>query len=239
MDCDRPGTRHALHAAQKRYPRHELTAQDRIARMITGELKSKIDRVWDAFWSGGISNPLEVIEQITYLLFLRRLDELELVEESRATILGEPKPFHRFGAHQQHLRWSAFKNTAPAEMFTTIRDEAFPFLQQLGQTTGTADESTYSQHMKDARFTIPTPALLDRVVGLLSEIPMERRDTNGDLYEYLLSKLASAGVNGQFRTPRHIIELMVAMADPNPNDVICETFRSQWIQIGGSHALAA
>ncbi|WP_445166996.1 type I restriction-modification system subunit M [Mycolicibacterium sp. Dal123E01] len=184
--------------------------------MITGELKSKVDRVWDAFWSGGISNPLEVIEQITYLLFVRRLDDLETLAENRARRTGELEG-PRFGPDQQGLRWSQFKNDAPAVMYATVGDKVFPFLRVLG-----GDGSTYGEHMKDARFTIPTPQLLSRVVDLLDEIPMADRDTNGDLYEYMLSKIASAGQNGQFRTPRHIIELMVDMTAPSPTDEICD-----------------
>lgn len=183
--------------------------------MITGELKSKVDRVWDAFWSGGISNPLEVIEQITYLLFIRRLDDLETLEERKAR-LGAAGEL-RFGSDQQELRWSRFKNEEPAVMFATVGEKVFPFLRTLG-----GDGSTYGEHMKDARFTIPTPQLLSRVVDLLDDIPMNDRDTNGDLYEYLLSKIASAGVNGQFRTPRHIIKLMVDMMAPKPKDEICD-----------------
>jgi type I restriction enzyme M protein len=184
--------------------------------VITGELKSKIDRVWDAFWSGGISNPLEVIEQITYLLFIRRLDEITTLAEKKARVTGNAEGVI-FGPDQQQLRWSRLKDTAPEVMHQTVSDEVFPFLRTLG-----GDGSTYAAHMRDARFTIPTPALLSRVVDLLDDIPMADRDTNGDLYEYLLSKIASAGVNGQFRTPRHIIALMVAMMAPGPADEICD-----------------
>jgi type I restriction enzyme M protein len=185
--------------------------------MITGELKSKIDRVWDAFWSGGISNPLEVIEQITYLLFLRRLDDLHTLKVKQARYTGEGMIDPIFGPGQANLRWSLFKDLDGEVMYRVIADEAFPFLRDLG-----GDWSTYSGHMKDARFTIPTPALLSRVVDMLSEIDLTDRDTNGDLYEYLLSKIASAGVNGQFRTPRHIIQLMVDMTAPTPTDEICD-----------------
>ncbi len=195
--------------------------------MITGEIKSKIDRIWDAFWAGGIANPLEVIEQITYLLFLRRLDDLHTLEENKAATLrrqmerrifpegadrigGEPRPY-------DDLRWSRFKNFAPAEMYAVVGEHAFPFLRTLG-----GDGSTYAHHMRDARFTIPTPALLARVVDLLDDVPMEDRDTKGDLYEYMLGKIASAGQNGQFRTPRHIIRLMVEMVAPTPADLICD-----------------
>ncbi|RKT78667.1 type I restriction enzyme M protein [Terracoccus luteus] len=189
--------------------------------MITGELKGKIDRVWDAFWSGGISNPLEVIEQITYLLFVRRLDDLQTRKEAQARFSGSIQdPVYLPG--QSHLRWSHFKNQDAEVMFQTVGQQVFPWLQQLGKQVNGGDHSTYSDHMKDARFTIPTPALLSKVVDMLDDVPMEKRDTNGDLYEYLLSKIASSGTNGQFRTPRHIIELMVAMTAPQPTDEICD-----------------
>ena len=187
--------------------------------MITGELKSKIDAVWNRFWSGGISNPLEVIEQITYLLFMRRLDDLQTTAEKKAQFTGTgviENPV--FLPDQQHLRWSRFKTLDDAqEMYDVVSGEVFPFLRTLG-----GDDSTYSHHMANARFTIPTPQLLDRVVKLVDEIPLTDRDTNGDLYEYLLSKLSSAGQNGQFRTPRHIIQLMVEMTAPTPDDRICD-----------------
>jgi len=189
--------------------------------VITGELKSKIDRVWDSFWSGGISNPLEVIEQITYLLFLRRLDDLQTIAEKKARLAGGPIRDSKFLPGQQHLRWSRFKNTDADVMFKTVATEVFPFVQKYGDQVG-GDGSTYSDHMRDARFTIPTPALLSKVVDMLDELPLDNRDTSGDLYEYLLSKIASAGVNGQFRTPRHIIALMVAMTAPQPTDEICD-----------------
>ena len=184
--------------------------------MITGELKNKIDRVWDAFWSGGISNPIEVIEQITYLLFIRRLDDLNILAEKKARVTGTKEGI-LFGPDQQNLRWKNLKDDEPGGMFATIGQQVFPFVRALR-----GDGSTYSEHMKDARFTIPNPALLSRVVDMIDDIPMTDRDTNGDLYEYLLSKIASAGVNGQFRTPRHIIATMVAMMDPQPADEICD-----------------
>ena len=192
--------------------------------MITGEIKAKVDQVWNAFWSGGISNPLEVIEQITYLLFLRRLDELQTLEENKATRLKRPIENAIFpvgddarGRPFRDLRWSHFQNFSPSEMYEVLNDHVFPFLRTLG-----GDESTYAHHMKDARFTIPTPALLTKVVDLIGELPMDDRDTQGDLYEYMLSKIATAGQNGQFRTPRHIISLMVEMTAPQPTDVICD-----------------
>ncbi|TAK35889.1 MAG: SAM-dependent DNA methyltransferase [Chloroflexota bacterium] len=192
--------------------------------MITGEIKSQIDRIWDAFWSGGISNPLEVMEQITYLLFVRRLDDLHALEENRSARLRKPMERRVFpegtdarGRPYDDLRWSRFKHLAPAEMYTVVSEHVFPFLRTLG-----GDDSTYAHHMKDARLTIPTPALLAKVVDLLDGVPMEDRDTKGDIYEYMLGKIASAGQNGQFRTPRHIIRLMVEMTAPRPNDLICD-----------------
>jgi len=184
--------------------------------VITGELKSKVDRVWDAFWSGGISNPIEVIEQLTYLLFIRRLDDLTTLAEKKARVGGAGEGI-LFGPDQQDLRWKNLKGCEPGVMFDIVGQKVFPLLRGLG-----GDGTTYSEHMKDARFTIPNPALLSRVVDMIDDIPMADRDTNGDLYEYLLSKIASAGVNGQFRTPRHIIATMVAMMDPQPADEICD-----------------
>jgi type I restriction enzyme M protein len=192
--------------------------------MLTGELRNQIDRIWDAFWSGGISNPLEVMEQITYLLFIRRLDELHTLALNRAARTNEPVQGAIFpkgkdskGRPYDDLRWSKFKNSAPAEMFVVVGEHLFPFLRTLG-----GDGSTYAHHMKDARFTIPTPALLARVVDMLDGVPMESRDTKGDIYEYMLGKIASAGQNGQFRTPRHVIRLMVDLTKPGPKDVICD-----------------
>jgi type I restriction enzyme M protein len=192
--------------------------------MLTGELRSQIDSIWNSFWSGGISNPLEVMEQITYLLFLRRLDDLHTLEENKSVHLKKPMERRIFpegadskGRDYNDLRWSRFKHFAPAEMFDVLNDHVFPFLRNMG-----GDGSTYAHHMKDARFTIPTPALLAKVVDMLDHVPMEDRDTKGDLYEYMLSKIASAGQNGQFRTPRHIIQLMVELTAPNAKDVICD-----------------
>lgn len=192
--------------------------------MLTGEIRSQIDSIWNAFWSGGISNPMEVLEQITYLLFIRRLDDTHTLEESKALFLKQPMAKRIFpegkdavGRSYDDLRWSRFKNFSPSEMFTVVGERVFPFLRNMG-----GDGSTYSLHMKDARFTIPTPSLLAKVVDMLDHVPMEDRDTKGDLYEYMLGKIASAGQNGQFRTPRHIIKLMVALTAPAPKDVICD-----------------
>lgn len=189
----------------------------RLGFVITGELKSKIDRVWDAFWSGGISNPLEVIEQITYLLFIRRLDENHTAAENKARRTKTPLVDPVFTEAEKELRWSEFRQLEPEEMFDVVSKDVFPHLQRLGGAG-----STYAEHMKDARFTIPTKQLLAKVVDMLADVPLHNRDTNGDLYEYMLSKLASAGQNGQFRTPRHIIQLMVEMTAPAPTDTICD-----------------
>jgi type I restriction enzyme M protein len=192
--------------------------------VITGELKSKVDRIWDTMWSGGISNPLSVIEQLTYLLFIKRLDELQTLREYQAARTGMPIEDPIFDPDQSHLRWSRFKETAPEKMFATVRDEVFPFIKTLGSNGGTEEEgdSTYSHHMKDAIFMMPTPRVLANVVDQLDGIDMADADTKGDLYEYMLGKIASAGQNGQFRTPRHIIKLMVDMTAPTPKDVICD-----------------
>ncbi|AQZ51120.1 type I restriction-modification system subunit M [Martelella mediterranea] len=203
--------------------------------MLTGEIRSKVDTVWNAFWSGGIANPLEVIEQITYLLFMRQLDETQLLAEERANMLGRPigrvifpEGIYRTERDEETgkvkdeitydmLRWSRFRNDDPARMFKIVSDYVFPFLRELN-----GNGSSYGKHMKGARFTIPTPALLVKVVDLLAEIPLTDRDTKGDLYEYMLAKIASAGQNGQFRTPRPIIKLMVELTEPTPTDVICD-----------------
>lgn len=192
--------------------------------MLTGPLKSQVDKVWDAFWSGGIANPLQVIEQITYLLFLRRLDELQTLAEAKAVATKQPVERAIFpdgkderGRDYQELRWSRFRHFEPNEMYKVMADHVFPFLRSLG-----GEGSNYGKHMKDATFIIPTPGLLAKVVDLIADIPMADRDTKGDVYEYMLSKIASAGQNGQFRTPRHIIRLMVEMTAPQPGDIICD-----------------
>jgi type I restriction enzyme M protein len=188
--------------------------------MITGELKSKVDYLWTTFWNNGISNPLSVIEQISYLLFIKRLDDLELTKESQARRLGKPVKKPMFAEGEQDCRWSHFKNLDNADKkLKIVRDRAFPFIKQLG---GEAADSPYARHMKDAVFLISSAALLDSVITQIDLIPMEDRDTKGDLYEYMLSKLSTAGTNGQFRTPRHIIKLMVELMAPGPNEVICD-----------------
>ena len=187
--------------------------------MLTGELKSKIDRVWDAFWSGGLSNPITVIEQMTFLLFIRRLDDLQTQKEQKATFMKKAIVDPIFLQDQDELRWSHFRNLDPEVMFRLFTKEGgvFDFLKNMG-----AVDSSFSRYMKGATFMIPTPRLLAQVVDMLSEINMDDRDTKGDMYEYLLSKIATAGQNGQFRTPRHIIKMMVQMIQPTPDDIICD-----------------
>jgi type I restriction enzyme M protein len=188
--------------------------------MITGTIKSQVDSIWNAFWSGGISNPMEVIEQMTYLLFIKRLDEMQTVKEKKANRTKQPIENPIFNTRQQKLRWSHFKGLGdPGLLYHIVSEEVFPFIKKLG---GQYSDSTYATHMRDARFTIPNPALLAKVVDMLDAISMEDRDTKGDLYEYMLGKIASAGQNGQFRTPRHIIKLMVEMMAPKPSDTICD-----------------
>lgn len=188
--------------------------------MITGEIKSKVDRLWTTFWSNGISNPLSVIEQISYLLFIKRLDDLELGKEKKAQRLRRSVSEPIFSPEQQRCRWSHFKNlTNPDEMLQIVRDEAFPFIKNLGGTLG---ENAYTRHMKDAVFLISNTGLLANVVGQIDAIPMEDRDTKGDLYEYMLSKLTTAGTNGQFRTPRHIIKMIVELMAPGAREIICD-----------------
>jgi type I restriction enzyme M protein len=185
--------------------------------MITGELRNKVDKIWEVFWTGGITNPLSVIEQFTYLLFIKGLDDVETVKENEAVFLG--LPFEGiFPEDKQHLRWSKFKQLESQQMFDVVSKEVFPFIKNLH---GDKD-SSYAKYMGDAIFMIPTPAMLQKIVDGIDNIPMKDRDTKGDLYEYLLSKIASAGTNGQFRTPRHIIEMMVNLMKPTPEDIIVD-----------------
>ena len=187
--------------------------------MITGELKSQIDKVWEAFWTGGLSNPITVIEQMTYLLFIRRLDEMQTQKESKANLLKKPIENPIYNEAEYELRWSRFKNMDPEVMHRmfTKNEGVFDFLRNVGSRS-----AAFSKFMKGATFMIPTPRLLAQVVEMISNINMDDRDTKGDVYEYLLSKIASAGQNGQFRTPRHIIRMMVDMVQPTLEDVICD-----------------
>ncbi|MBL1353599.1 MAG: SAM-dependent DNA methyltransferase [Zetaproteobacteria bacterium] len=191
--------------------------------MMTGELKSQVDKIWQAFWTGGISNPLTVIEQFTFLLFLRRLDESQLLEEKKANLIGSEIVSPLYPAEHEAFRWHTFKHNDPETMFDLFSKPSadgltvFEHMKQLGSGAG-----IFAQYMKGATFMIPTPKLLDQVVQMIDGIKMDDRDTKGDLYEYLLSKIATAGTNGQFRTPRHIIQMMVEMMQPKQDDRICD-----------------
>ncbi|GCD12771.1 class I SAM-dependent DNA methyltransferase [Clostridium tagluense] len=185
--------------------------------MITGELRSKVDKIWETFWTGGISNPLEVIEQFTYLLFIKGLDDKETISENESSFLS--LEFQGlFSSDKQHLRWNKFKDFEAGEMYKVMQEEVFPFIKNLH-----GDEaSAYAKYMGDAIFKIPTPLMLSKIVDGINNMDMEGKDTKGDLYEYLLSKVSTAGTNGQFRTPRHIIDMMVKLMKPTPEDIIVD-----------------
>ena len=184
--------------------------------IITGELKNKIDKIWEIFWTGGITNPLSVIEQFTYLIFIKLLDDKQLRAERDAILLGiEPKKF--FNEEQQNLRWSNFKELEAQKMYDTMVNEVFPFIKNLNGD----NSSSFSRYMKDAIFQIPTPQMLEKIVTGIEDLALEG-DIKGNLYEYLLSKLATSGTNGQFRTPRHIIDMMVKLVKPVPTDMIID-----------------
>lgn len=186
--------------------------------MLTGEIRNKVDKVWETLWTAGISNPLTVIEQLTYLLFIKGLDDKQLRQEKKAERTGEPIKNPTFGPDEGHLRWRNIKELDPKAMFERIRDEVFPFIKELGGKNG----DTYRKHMEGAIFMFPKASTLSRVVELIDQLDMKNRDTKGDIYEYMLSKLNTAGQNGQFRTPRHIIKMMVELTQPKPLDKIAD-----------------
>lgn len=186
--------------------------------MITGELRNKIDRIWETFWTGGITNPLDVIEQFTYLLFIKQLDDVETTNENEANFLGVPFE-SMFPDDCQQYRWSKFKNLGSAEeMYDIVLNGVFPFIKNLHQD----GDSAYSKYMGDAIFKIPTASMLTKIVDGIDGLELGDADSKGDLYEYLLSKVATAGTNGQFRTPRHIIKMMVELVQPQPEDTIID-----------------
>lgn len=186
--------------------------------MITGELRNKIDRIWETFWTGGITNPLDVIEQFTYLLFIKQLDDVETTKENEANFLGVPFESIFPGDCQQY-RWSKFKNLGSAEeMYEIVLNGVFPFIKNLHQD----GDSAYSKYMGDAIFKIPTASMLTKIVDGIDGLELGDADSKGDLYEYLLSKVATAGTNGQFRTPRHIIKMMMDLVQPQPEDTIID-----------------
>ena len=186
--------------------------------MITGELRNKIDRIWETFWTGGITNPLDVIEQFTYLLFIKQLDDVEITKEQEANFLGVSYE-SMFPEDCQDYRWSRFKNLGSAEeMYDIVANKVFPYIKNLHQD----GDSAYARYMGDAIFKIPTAAMLSKIVDGIDRLELGDEDSKGDLYEYLLSKVATAGTNGQFRTPRHIIKMMVALMKPTPEDIIID-----------------
>ena len=181
------------------------------------ETKSIIDRIWTNFWEGGVTNPLTVIEQITYLLFIKGLDDIDIAHEKSDHMLGI-KTKRIFDEKHQECRWSIFKNYPAEKMYRIVGEDVFPFIKSLSNNKN----SGYAKYMDDAIFIIPTPIMLQRVITAIDKLKMKDRDTKGDVYEYLLSKLSTAGTNGQFRTPRHIIRMMVELMKPTPEDIIVD-----------------
>ena len=198
--------------------------------MITGEIKSRIDAIWDAFWTGGITNSITILEQMTYLFFMKMLDDAQKTKEANASFMGvEVKdPTFKSGMWKNpdtgmdvpydNLRWSVFKNKEAEEMYRIISRDAFSFIKNLN----TGKESAYSRFMSNATFLIQNPRTLVKVVEGIDALDMNNRDTMGDVYEYVLGKMAASGNNGQFRTPRHIIKMMVEMMQPTLKDSICD-----------------
>ncbi|MBQ9008120.1 MAG: SAM-dependent DNA methyltransferase [Clostridia bacterium] len=187
--------------------------------MITGELRNKIDGIWDIFWSSGMTNPLTVIEQITYLLFIKILDDNEQRKESNAAAFDMPVVDPIFDKEHQNCRWSVFRHYDPETMFTNMTEKVFPFIK-TGLTSG--KDTAFARYMKDALFLVPTPRVLSKVVDALTSLDLNNKDIMGDVYEYLLSQIAQSGTNGQFRTPRHIIKMMVELMKPTLEDTICD-----------------
>lgn len=198
---------------------------------MTGELKNKIDGLWEIFWTGGITNPLEVVEQMTYLMFIRDIDSADNIRAKEAAMLGlhfksifdgEVEIDGRKVEGEQ-LKWSVFHDFPAQRMYSIVQEWVFPFIKNLHGDKN----SVYSKYMKDANFKINTPLMLSKIVDAMDEIyammdKVQSTDVRGDVYEYLLSKIAQSGVNGQFRTPRHIIKMMVEMMAPQPNETICD-----------------
>lgn len=178
--------------------------------MITNELKSNVDKIWETFWTGGISNPLTVIEQFTYLIFIRSLDTAQKKITKKKKLDSSIQDI--FPEDKQHLRWETLKENTSDDMYNIFKDEVFEFIKNLSD-----NQSSFAHYMKDASFLIPSPKLLQKVVDMIHELNLDDKDIKGDLYEYLLSKLASAGTNGQFRTPRHIIKMMTSLMLKNAN----------------------
>lgn len=190
--------------------------------MITGTIKTKIDKIWKDIWASGLTQPLSVIEQITYLMFIRSLDEKDIDAEAMENLTGEKqKKIFPETSEGQRLRWSKFKDKEPAEIFDVIQNKVFPFIKEM---TGD-DETAFSKYMKDATFGFTNPGILSKTINSLDELyknDIKSLDMQGDIYEYMLSKLQTAGKNGQFRTPKQIREMMVLLRKPSPDDKICD-----------------
>lgn len=199
--------------------------------MITGELKNKIDSLWEIFWTGGLTNPLDVIEQMTYLMFIHDLDEADNTHAKESAMLG--LPYESIFSKEvklgdrvidgSQLKWSVFHDFPSERMYSVMQEMVFPFIKNLHSDK----DSAYSKYMDDAIFKIPTPLMLSKVIDAMDDLyeqigKIKDTDARGDVYEYLLSKLSTAGVNGQFRTPRHIIKMMVELMQPTADEVICD-----------------
>lgn len=195
--------------------------------MLTGKIRNDIDKLWEKFWTGGITNPLTVIEQISYLMFARMLDMQEDVAERKANRTG--KAFDRLFPNTpegQLLRWKNFRNMSGKELHKQLKQEVYPFFAKLGSAGGEGGEREglghISEYMQDADLEIKNESVLTSAVEMVNDLPLTQSDVKGDIYEYLLSKLTTAGINGQFRTPRHIIDFMIELIAPQPTDVICD-----------------
>lgn len=189
--------------------------------MLTGEVRNKIDKIWTDMWAGGITNPLTVIEQLTYLMFIRSLDEKELENESIEALGGNVIKIFPMDEEGQNLRWSKFKNKDAREIYDIVGTKVFPFIKNMNDNSDTA----FSRYMEDAMFLIPTPQVLQKIITGLDELyehDIKDLDMQGDLYEYMLGKLSTAGQNGQFRTPKQIRDMMVRLVAPIPTDKICD-----------------
>lgn len=224
--------------------------------MITGAIKNKIDKIWTDIWAAGLTNPLTVIEQLTYLIFIRSLDEKEYEYEQFDRDLGiEDTHIFPKSPIGQAMRWSTFKNRDPQELFDIVQRYVFPAIKGMKggrlpdfdadgklieieeDEDSAADETAFSRYMKDAIFLIPTAQVLQKIVTGLDDLylnDLQGRDMQGDLYEYMLGKLQTAGQNGQFRTPKHIREMMVKLINPKPDELLCEKTLTTLIQTNDS-----
>ena len=196
--------------------------------MIVGDLRNKVDSIWNTIWTGGITNPITAVEQITYLMFIKLIDDNQQKDESKANSLGIRLERKIFGegvcvisenphleVNYEDMRWHVFHNFDPETMFRTVRDYIFPFIKTIG-------DSTFSKYMDNATFLIPTPLVLSKIVDGIDAMDMNNKDIMGDVYEYLLSKIAASGKNGQFRTPRHIINMIIELMQPTLNDNVLD-----------------